>query len=94
MRTRQPVRSPLYLEVLFACTAHPIIAWTILLLLYFELRAGLAPMLAPFAKYSPNQIPAPNGFDFKHYHDAILFHLNLENTKTNNGRMGPNLSII
>ena len=79
MRTRPPGRSPLYLKILFACTAHPIIVWTILLPLYFELielRAGLAPVLAPFAKHSPNQIPAPNGFDFKHhYDDAILFSL-------------------
>ena len=36
-------------------------AGAILLRLYFELigrRAALAPVLAPFTKHSPNQIPA------------------------------------
>ena len=59
MRTRQPDCSPLYLKILFACIACPIMVWPILLRLYFELielRARLVPVLAPFAKHSPSQI--------------------------------------
>jgi hypothetical protein len=63
MRVRRPPASPLYPKVRFAFTDHPITVWAgaILLRLYFELlgvRAALAPLLAPFAKISNNQIPA------------------------------------
>lgn len=63
MRPRQPPTSPLYPKIRFAFTDHPITVWAgaILLRLYFELmgvRAGVAPLLAPFAKRSNNQIPA------------------------------------
>ena len=87
MRTRQPDCSPLYLKILFACIACPIMVWPILLRLYFELielRARLVPVLAPFAKHSPNRIPAPNRFDFKHHLMMLYFsHLDLENTNKN-----------
>lgn len=63
MRPCRPVGSPLYPKIRFAFTNHPITVWAgaILLRLYFELiglRAVLGPVLAPFAKHSPNQIPA------------------------------------
>ena len=63
MRTRQPGCAPFYPKIQFACTDHPITVWAgaILLRLYCELiglRAVLAPVLAPFATHSPNQIPA------------------------------------
>lgn len=63
MRGRHPPASPLYPKIRFAFTDHPITVWAgaILLRLYFELmglRAALVPLLAPFAKTSPNQIPA------------------------------------
>ena len=65
MRPRlPPVGSPLYPKIRFAFTNHPITVWAgaILLRLYFEL-IGLAGRCsarcwAPFAKRSPNQIPA------------------------------------
>lgn len=63
MRGPRPPASPLYPKIRFAFTDHPITVWAggILLRLYFELigvRAGVAPLLAPFAKRSNNQIPA------------------------------------
>lgn len=63
MRPRRPAASPLYPKIRFAFTDHPITVWAgaILLRLYVELigvRAALAPLLAPFAKTSNNQIAA------------------------------------
>lgn len=62
MCTRSVTPSPLYPKIRFAFTDHPITVWAgaILLRLYFELigvRAALGPILTPFAKRSPNQIP-------------------------------------
>lgn len=63
MRGRSVRVSPLYPKIRFAFTDHPITVWAgaILLRLYFELlglRAALEPILLPFTKRSPNQIPA------------------------------------
>jgi hypothetical protein len=63
MRARQVSTSPLYPQIGFAFTDHPITVWAgaILLRLYFEvigLRAALAPLLTAFTKTSNNQIPA------------------------------------
>lgn len=62
MRVRPAPASPLYPQLRFAFTDHPITVWAgaILLRLYFELlglRAALLPLLGPFAKTSNNQIP-------------------------------------
>ena len=63
MRTRRSGHSPLYPKIHFAFTNHPVTVWAgaILVQLYVELiglRAVFAPVLVPFAKHSPNQIPA------------------------------------
>lgn len=63
MRARPVRATPLYPKIRFAFTDHPITVWAgaILLRLYFELlglRAALGPILLPFTKRSPNQIPA------------------------------------
>ena len=65
MKRSTTTASPLYPKIRFAFTDHPITVWAgaILLRLYFELiglRAGLQTTLAPFAKRSNNQIPAPD----------------------------------
>ena len=65
MKRSTTTASPLYPKIRFAFTDHPITIWAgaILLRLYFELiglRAGLQTTLAPFAKRSNNQIPAPD----------------------------------
>ncbi len=63
MRAHRRPLSPLYPKIRFAFTDHPLTVWAgaILLRLYFELiglRGALSPILHPFTKRSPNQIPA------------------------------------
>lgn len=65
MARPQTTASPLYPKIRFAFTDHPITVWAgvILLRLYVELiglRTSLETTLAPFAKRSNNQIPAPD----------------------------------
>ena len=67
MKPFKTTASPLYPKIRFAFTDHPITVWAgvILLRLYVELiglRTTLATTLAPLAKRSNNQIPAPDVF--------------------------------